>query len=404
MSGKQNTDEGMPVLLLAFLGACIYGDAETYFLHLDEANRKKLERQGRYYNMSPWFYRFLYQVLPEEKKAEYRKIYLERQAAAVFNAREMERLFGVLSEHGLRFVPIKGADLAYRLYGDAALRRFVDWDIWFHPDDCKTALDVLASDGWRVQEHNTDLLGEIRKSAPHHFAPHVRNGFCVEPHFTLSNFSGIDTHEMWTCTREMPGGHGQRVLSPELNLLMLARHAATHSYFHASIPKLLTDAAMILLHDKPDFAALRALAAHWGLPYPGNMLAAFPEFFPPEVIAEFHADPEKTALFRQLFEKRTRLGNPRNVAIMLNKLQDNGNAVRGIVEYLHDCDAEKMRCVYHLSTHNNQWRLAWAYVQFFCTRTWWTLCTWIRHDRRLRDYCRLVESLEQNPAGSCNQP
>ena len=63
-----------------------------------------------------------------------------------------------------------------------------------------------------------------------------------------------------------------------MNLLMLTRHAASQSYYHAQLPKLLTDAAMVMQNEKVNFDKLRELANKWNLPYSGDLPAAFHEF------------------------------------------------------------------------------------------------------------------------------
>jgi hypothetical protein len=143
---------GIPIPLLPFLGACLYGDAAAYYGGLNDAERAELETQGRTFGLFAWFYRYLYNILPAEKRADYRKIYQAQQMKAIMGGQELKRLYGALVKHELRFVPVKGADLAYRLYPDTALRTFCDWDIWFHPDDCERALAVLKEEGWRIPE------------------------------------------------------------------------------------------------------------------------------------------------------------------------------------------------------------------------------------------------------------
>ena len=384
----------MPVPLLAFLGACVYGDPEAHYRSLDEAARDELECLVSRFGFEPWFYRYLYRILPEGKRAGYQKIYQARQAEALIRERELKRLFGVLSGKGLRFVPVKGADLAYRLYPEPSLRYYGDWDILFHPDDCARALDVLAEDGWKAPGKYTDDHDAVMKTANHHFSPHFRGKNILEPHFTLSNFRGVDPLEIWAHTMECPGDCGHRILSPELNLLLLTRHAASASYFHASLPKLLTDTAMILIWEKPDFAGLRAMSSRWGLPYPGDLLAAFPEFYPPETIAAFGADAEKSARFRALFEMRCKLGERKAREVLLTRFQTGSSAGRDLWRILRTWGPLGMRRRYDLPKHGAWGRLIRAYLHYFFTRTWGAARTWIRRDHDLLDYCRMVDALE----------
>ena len=68
-----NYDYGIPTSLLRFLGACVYGDPEAYYIGLNEGERAELDVQGRTFGMTAWFYRYLCNVLPEEKKLAYRE-------------------------------------------------------------------------------------------------------------------------------------------------------------------------------------------------------------------------------------------------------------------------------------------------------------------------------------------
>lgn len=385
-------DYGIPTLPLRFLGACAYSDAGAYYAGLTKAERVELEGQGRTFGLSVWFYRYLYDVLPEAKRAEYQKYYQARQVKAMMGAQELKRLYHVLSDYNLRFVPIKGADLAYRLYPDAALRVFGDWDIWFHPDDCDRALPVLSEDGWKIPELYLDTHNNAIKKAKHHFSPHVRGQYALEPHFTLANFENVDPHEMWEHTVEYPHGDGQRVLSPEMNLLMLARHAASQSYYHAQIPKLLTDAAMVM-KEKVDFIRLRNMAERWHLPYPGDLLAAFPEFFPEDVIRMFDANPAKAAEFRAVFEMRGRLGEPENESLLLSRFEARGQIAEGVLHHIRSLSPARIRLVYHLPKRGAWIQVAWAYFSYFWTRGLLAVC-WMRNKQKLRGYARAVESIE----------
>lgn len=388
-----NYDYGIPTSLLRFLGACAYGDPAAYYGGLNETERAKLEAQGIAFGMTAWFYRYLCNVLPEEKRLTYQKIYQARQVKALLGARELKRLYGVLASHGLRFAPIKGADLAYRLYPDAALRVFCDWDIWFHPDDCERTLAVLAEDGWKVPECYTGGHEAVRSSCAHHFSPHVRGQHIIEPHFTLANFKEIALNEMWLQTLDYPDGDGQRVLSPEMNLLMLTRHAASRSYYHAQLPKLLTDTAMVMKNEKVNIDKLRELANKWKLPYSGDLLAAFPEFFPSNVIAEFKADSKKTEAFRRMFETRGRLGEQEDAALLLSRYEVHGQIASGVLKHIRAHTLSKMRLIYHLPEHGAWGRVLWAYVRWFWTRTW-RVHSWMQRDPVLREYAHLVETTE----------
>jgi len=394
-------DFGIPTPLLRFLGACVYGNPKEYYAGLTEAERSELDEQGRGFALATWFYRYLHDVLPDEKRDAYQKVYQARQIKAMMDTQELKRLYHVLSAHRLRFVPIKGADLAYRLYPDVALRAFEDWDIWFHPGDCERALAVLKENGWIIPKFFSGRHDSAMKTTEHHFSPHIHGQNALEPHYSLSNFSGVDPHEMWEYTVEYSAGDGQRVLSPEMNLLMLARHASSESYYHAQIPKLLTDAAMVL-RENVDFVRLRELAGRWHFPYPGDLFAAFPEFFPEELIRKFEADPAKSAEFRALFEMRGRLGAPENETLLLSRFEAQGQVARGIRNHIQTLTPEKIRCFYLLPKRGAWPRVLWAYLRYFWTRGYgWIV--WMSNKKKTRDYTRAVESIESGARSGVKQ-
>ena len=386
---------GIPSLLLRFLGTCVYGDPIAYYDGLSEADRAELNAQGRTFDMTAWFYRYLCNVLSEEQRLAYQRVYQARQIKALIGARELRRFYGVLTSHGLRFTPIKGADLAYRIYPDAALRDFCDWDILFHPDDCEHALAVLAEDGWKVSEVTSTNLDIDQMKGKHHFLGHVRGHYKIEPHFTLANFEGIDPHEIWKKTLSYPDGDGQHVLSPEMNILMLTRHAATKSYFHANLPKLLVDTAMVIKKEKVNFDEIRKLANSWNLPYPGNLLAAFPEFFLPDIITDFKSDSKCTDAFRQIFEMRGKLGEQDNASLRLGRLESQDQILGGVLRYVYTLRASKIRHIYRLPKHGAWGRVIKAYIKWGWTCIW-NARTWIRRNPFLREYGHFVETVESS--------
>lgn len=384
--------------LLPFLSACLYGDAASFFMRLDEAERTLLESQCGAFGMTAWLYRFLSDVLPDERRLAFQKKYQTVKVQALAREHELNRLCGVLRENGLRFALIKGADLAYRLYPDPALRRYGDWDVWFYPDDCEKALETLAEDGWEVPAQYSDFHEAVRKTKAHHFSPHVKGSNKLEPHFSLPNFSGIDPHAIWEYTVECPGG-GQHLLSPELNLLILARHAAMRSYFHVSVPKLLADIGVIVQKETVDFAKLRSMAAQWRLPYPGDLFAAFPEFFPAETVAGFGADPVAAARFRTLFEMRDTMTSPESVSLALNQFYAGGDKAHGIWAFIRGMGPNKIRVCYKFPEHGAWGRVSWGFVRYSFTWAWRVLTSLVRRDKSLRDYCHLVNTLEHGATG-----
>lgn len=181
------------------------------------------------------------------------------------------QLTAMLEENRIRFTPIKGVDLAFRVYPVPGLRPFCDWDIWIHPDDCARIRDVLKRDGWSC---------ELEAIADHHFAVRRKNGFCLEPHFTLPNFNGIPVRELWKECIPIQEGACRHVLSPELNLLLLYRHNNIDFFRKSNLPKLLTDLGFLLKSSRISWEKLARLCRNFRFGPPELLLQAFPEFFP----------------------------------------------------------------------------------------------------------------------------
>ncbi|MCQ2396347.1 MAG: nucleotidyltransferase family protein, partial [Lentisphaeria bacterium] len=142
--------------------------------------------------------------------------YLQR---ATLDEMAFNELFGILETAHIRFCPIKGIDLAYRIYPSPSLRPFGDWDILFHPDDIGRVLGCLEKHGWKELLHKDGKGG-------HHSSPLVKGRYFMEPHWTLSCFTNADPRKIWDYLTPVEGNTCKHTLCPELNLLLIARHAS----------------------------------------------------------------------------------------------------------------------------------------------------------------------------------
>lgn len=254
---------------------------------------------GKCRQLNHLLYLTLHDRLPADWKKEFAPIYRNSAAAALREEAQLLKLYDFLEKQKIRFAPIKGADLAYRIYPAPALRPHGDWDLLIHPDDIKRAEEALKQANW-----STDNDG---RGCPHHGGCLYRSGQMLEAHFSLSNFDSVNPLELWEEIRLCENSRYRHRLSPELNLLMLTRHAATNEYCHVPYIKLLPDIAYLLKSESPDWDKLYNLSRRWHLPYPGNILGAFPEFFPEEILRACHQNPLTAKRFRAIFETTERL-------------------------------------------------------------------------------------------------
>ncbi len=285
--------------LIRWLGSSIYGDGREAFQRMDEESRRRFFRECSLYRLEAYCYYVLKNELPVLFAKRWQEQYHLQAAAALRTECELKSLFMLLETNRIRFAPLKGVDLAYRAYPSPALRTFGDWDILFHPDDCDRMLTVLSNAGWSAPyQRNYQHLEH------HHFAPHYKNGRMLEPHWTLPRFQKVPPFDLWNYIVPERAGAYAHHLSPELNLLLLSRHMAACDYRHASIPKFLLDTAFLLRLQPLDWAVLRNMVQEWRMPYPGDLLAAWPEFFPEALWEAMRPEISTAIAFRKLFDMR----------------------------------------------------------------------------------------------------
>ena len=216
----------------------------------------------------------IYCWLADEKSAAcpagFRRAFQTAEARQREQKGGIKQLFEQLEREDIPFVPIKGVDLAFRVYPSPELRIFGDWDIWVRKADLKHFIAVLERDGWRCP---LDSYGD------HHCGMRLKGAFHLEPHFNLPNFSGVRAEELWELTEAVPGKKAERRLSDNLNLIMLLRHGiGCHGQWSDPL-KLLLDFEFLLRRGGVDWQRVSELVKRWHVAHPGLLIAAFPEFF-----------------------------------------------------------------------------------------------------------------------------
>ena len=253
-----------PVELLPILRELVAGEQS---FSCDSALCVELER----FHLGPLAYFRSRGKLPAPWRQRFNEQFRKQAGNALRQQFAFGQLTAMLEENRIRFTPIKGVDLAFRVYPVPGLRPFCDWDIWIHPDDCGRIRDILKLDGWNC---------ELEAIADHHFAVRRKNGFCLEPHFTLPNFNGIPVRELWKECIPIREGACRHVLSPELNLLLLYRHNNIDFFRKSNLPKLLIDFYFLLKFSRINWEKHARLCRNFCFGSPELLFQAFPEFFP----------------------------------------------------------------------------------------------------------------------------
>ena len=226
--------------------------------------------------------------LPGEVAAECKRAFTAMHMQDIkqeFAFAELEKLF---REHRIDYCPIKGADLAWRVWPSGAFRTKCDLDIWVRPEDHETVLAQLAAAGWETP---------YRYRHPHHDAMMQKHGVVLELHF---HFPTFDTAATETVQRELkPVSPHRYQLSLESNLLLLFSHSFHHQWQNGI--QLLMDCGFLIRHEgKPDWEQLRCLAKSCNLAPPSLLFKSFPDFFPSDTMPDEEFPPEIINALRRL--------------------------------------------------------------------------------------------------------
>jgi len=232
--------------------------------------------------LDPYFRRYV--MLPggdPQRFAACRVRSMNQQAAL----RELAARF---REEAIRFCPIKGADLAWRVWPESIIRCQSDLDLWIHPEDFPKAIEAARRMGWEAPySYRND----------HHAPVMTRRGVSLELHYRLPFSETVPQTGLWA--ELTPAGESEWRLPPELNLLMLFHHSRRHHW--NGLVKLLLDSAFLVAREgAPDWARMNGLAARLRIAGPEMVFLAFPELFPAAAIPAASVPAEALATFRSL--------------------------------------------------------------------------------------------------------
>ena len=169
-------------------------------------------------------------LLPVEVSERWKAFAAQNALRNLHTVAQLHDLLGLLQRGGIEAVPYKGPALAALLYGNLALREYVDLDVLVQPADAARACGLLAAEGFVPHF----ALGPARLRA------HVRLSYvqlferpghaAVELHWNVAPrfFSlPVDVAALWSRLRPLPLG-GRPVLAPAAEdlMLLLAAHGA----------------------------------------------------------------------------------------------------------------------------------------------------------------------------------
>lgn len=198
-----------------------------------------LLRMAREHGMEPLLYRHLNatcpEAVPKETLGQLRDHYGENSRRNLFLTRELLNLLNLFEGYKIPAIPFKGPVLAASVYGNLALRQFLDLDLIVRKQHVSKARELLASQGYRPQ-FNLNCGQEA--AYVHWYSAHcfVREDgkVAVDLHWAITprGFSfPLDPEQLWEHLEPISlVGNEVLTLSPENLLLILCVHGGKHRW------------------------------------------------------------------------------------------------------------------------------------------------------------------------------
>lgn len=298
----------------------------------------------------PIFRAMAYRFAPE-RYAGFRDDYRRAAISELPLSIESKRIAAAFRKAGIRFSPIKGADLAESCYPDPALRIRCDIDLLVHPDDLARAVETANAEGWRSKH---------RYKHDSHCPSMYKKNLMLELHFNLPDFPPNSTPAVWDELVARDGVSEYR-LPPELALVVAFHHARHHRW--ANSAALIMDYAFLLeKHRDFDWKLARRYAEKFAAADPGVLCFALPELFPAEVMPTGDdPPPEKLCLALREAVLAPLFFNRYRVADVMHR--GDRFSLSWWLERLRGFSPSSVRFTYHLPDDANFWRMGIAYLR-----------------------------------------
>lgn len=247
------------------------GDVATETLTVEEWER--LIALAQQHNVAPVLYARIKKrggPPPPVIAEQLRQIYL---ASAIRNLnlfQELGKILRVLQAANIPVIPLKGACLAEKVYGNIGLRPMGDVDLLIKQNDLAQALGALRSLGF-ASERSFDPIAE--QTVSQYMLPLSKpGGLRVEMHWTImcprykGHFENGDLEQLWSRAKTATiGGVSVLMFSPTDLLLHLCLHTSVHHRFDFAGLRNYLDIALVIHRygDAIDWKQFTALANKW---------------------------------------------------------------------------------------------------------------------------------------------
>ena len=206
-------------------------------------------------------------VVPEHALSFLRKKYQENTIHSLSLTGETVRIVKALESYDIRCIVLKGAPLAWRLYGDIAVRPSRDIDILVPFEKLEKAISILKSEGYYDIHSFTSRQSQIYykniKNAHHFEYRNSKTNISLDLHWKFSDsFHLIPKITPSIIKKIKVAGNTLPVFSDEEWLLYLMLHGAKHGWFRL---RWLVDVAKFIQHENIDWNKMYHLAKHIGI-------------------------------------------------------------------------------------------------------------------------------------------
>jgi hypothetical protein len=172
--------------------------------------------------------------VPEAARRQLEGLYKANALRAEMLSEELGSLLQDANSESLQILPLKGPGLAQSLYGDIALRAYVDLDVLVPSEQVPKAMRLLERRGFAREGDDPFFSKILRRTGIEYFFQR-RQGqftFILELHWGILWPPFLDDGAMAALWRDVREGKflGSPValLGPEWEFLVLAAHAARH--------------------------------------------------------------------------------------------------------------------------------------------------------------------------------
>ena len=248
------------------------------------------------------------EYLPSEYRESLHNALLVNVTRNARNLKETAEVTGILNEHGIRMVLLKGLALELTVYGNCGLRQMSDADVLLKREDCIRARNILLENGFVSYPLKSTLHKPILEYIGKHLPTLTRNGFAIELHHELFGAGkNVLTRMLYENSTEIRlDAVSVFIPGPRMFLLYLVKHLYLHELNNESQLRLYTDLVVLIEKYREEIIneelityavdagmeeilawRLQPLRDLWGISFPGWLNDFLNKWYNPASINKF---------------------------------------------------------------------------------------------------------------------